>query len=67
MSDSFETSPGDQRLSVRITSSIVGSTVRVSKLDHEDNAQPQFLVGARLAREDGPTADEALTAVPHPL
>nr|WP_180206565.1 hypothetical protein [Pseudomonas sp. SbOxS1]NYU06820.1 hypothetical protein [Pseudomonas sp. SbOxS1] len=48
MSDSFETSPGDQRLSVRITSSIVVSTVRVSKLDHEDNAQPQFLVGASL-------------------
>jgi hypothetical protein len=44
----LKTSPGDQRLSVRITSSIVGSTVTGSKLEHEDNAQPQFLVGASL-------------------
>ncbi|MDI3392796.1 hypothetical protein QLG10_10095, partial [Pseudomonas sp. V98_8] len=44
----MKTSPGDQHLSVRITSSIVGSTVTVSKLEHEDNAQPQFLVGASL-------------------
>jgi hypothetical protein len=44
----LKTSPGDQHLSVRITSSIVGSTVTVSKLEHEDNAQPQFLVGASL-------------------
>ncbi|EPA97750.1 hypothetical protein PG5_18200 [Pseudomonas sp. G5(2012)] len=44
----MKTSPGDQHLSVRITSSIVGSTVTGSKLEHEDNAQPQFLVGASL-------------------
>jgi hypothetical protein len=46
----LKTSPGDQHLSVRITSSIVGSTVTVSKLEHEDNAQPQFLVGSLLAK-----------------
>jgi hypothetical protein len=43
MSDSFETSPGDQRLSVRITSSIVGSTVAVSKLEHKASAHPDSL------------------------
>jgi hypothetical protein len=53
MSDSFETSPGDQRLSVRITSSIVGSTVAVSKPEHE----------TRPAGDGVLTANQSLVAV----